>query len=476
MSGTVRPWEFNVGQRVYSVAEFTAELKDLLQDEFPDIKISGEISGARRYPSGHWYFTLKDSKAQISCVCFRREARYLRTEPQHGMEVVARGRVSVFAKQGKYQFYVKALEPRGLGKLQAEYERLKKKLEAEGLFDEGRKRKLPPLPQRIGIVTSPKGAVIADMLRVLGRRFPGLRIKLFPVAVQGRTAGTEIAKGVRYFSDRPWADVVIVGRGGGSLEDLWAFNEEVVARAIAASSVPVVSAVGHQTDFTISDFVADLRAATPSAAAELVVPQALGIAQLLIETEQRASTAMSLRLERLKTRMLQASMERAARLVGRKVDAAWQDLETVADSLIEIQLERSASARERLDHTERRLKDLDLRLRLARQAEGLSSASQRLQPAMTRRLDLAGAGLSSATQRLVPAVRRKLDLAGARIESLEGGLRALSPIAILERGYAIVRTRDGTPVRETGQVAPGDLVGVTLHRGRLTARVEHVEE
>ena len=476
MSGIVRPWKFSVGQRVYSVAEFTAELKHLLEGEYPDVKISGEISGARRYPSGHWYFTLKDSKAQISCVCFRREARYLRTDPEHGMEVVARGRIGVYPKQGKYQFYVKALEPKGVGKLQVEYERLKRKLEAEGLFDEGRKRELPPHPQRVGIVTSPKGAAIADMLRVLQRRFPGLWIRLFPVAVQGRKAGGEIAAGVRYFSDRPWADVLIVGRGGGSLEDLWAFNAEAVARAIAASSVPVVSAVGHQTDFTISDFVADLRAATPSAAAELVVPEASGILQLLGDTEQRASTAMSLRLERLKTRMLRAGMERAERSVGRKIDAAWQDLETVSDSLVELQQARTASAGARLERAERRLKDLDLRLRLERQAKRRSNATQRLLPALTRRLDLAGAGLSSASQRLVPAVRGALDRAGARIESLESGLRALSPVAILERGYAIVQTRDGAPVRESGQVARGDLVGVRLHQGRLTARVERIEE
>ena len=245
--------------KVYSVGDLTAEIKGTLDKEYSDVKVSGEVSGAKHSPRGHWYFTLKDKRAEISCVCFRGRAQYLRTKPTDGLAVVARGNVSVYERQGKYQLYVASLEPQGVGALQQEFERLKAKLEAEGLFDPKRKRALPFMPSRIGLVTSATGAVIADMLTVLKRRFPGLSIRLFPVSVQGAGAGEEIAEGLRFFSEQPWAEIVIVGRGGGSLEDLWAFNEEVVARAIAASSIPVVSAVGHETDFTIADFVADRR-------------------------------------------------------------------------------------------------------------------------------------------------------------------------------------------------------------------------
>ncbi len=453
MSGFASPPGFGAQQRVYTVAEFTAELKELLAEEYPDVKVSGEISNARRYPSGHWYFTLKDRNAQISCVCFRRDALYLRTKPEDGLAVIARGRVSVYERQGKYQLYVEALEPQGVGTLQLKFERLKAKLQEQGLFDEQRKRALPVLPRRIGIVTSPSGAVIADMLRIMERRFPGLWIKLYPVRVQGRGAAAEIAAGIRFFSEHRWADVVVVGRGGGSLEDLWAFNEEAVARAVAASAIPVVSAVGHQTDFTISDFVADLRAATPSAAAELVVPEALGLLQAFRDLEERTAKAMKLRVARLRTRVLETSMERAARTVGGRIDDAWQAVDTAARGMNRSQESRIRRARRRLERTERKLAALDLRLRLARQSERLGAASQRLSPAM----------------------RRKLDRGSSRLASLDGSLRALSPVAILGRGYAIVQTRGGSPVRETGQVAEGDLLAVRLHRGRLGARVENIE-
>ena len=453
MSGFTTPLDFGARQRVYTVAEFTAELKELLNEEYPDVKVSGEISNARRYPSGHWYFTLKDRKAQISCVCFRRDALYLKSKPEDGLAVVARGRVSVYERQGKYQLYVEALEPRGVGALQLKFERLKAKLQEQGLFDQERKRALPVLPRRIGIVTSPSGAVIADMLRIMERRFPGLWIKLYPVRVQGRGAAAEIAAGIRFFSERPWAEVVIVGRGGGSLEDLWAFNEEIVARAIAASEVPMVSAVGHQTDFTIADFVADLRAATPSAAAELVVPEARGLLQAFRDAEERSAKAMSLRLARLRTRVLETSMERAARTVESRIDDAWQALDAAVRGLSESQERRIRRARERLDRSELQLAALDLRVRLARQSERLSTISQRL----------------------LPALRRTLDGRASRLASLDGSLRALSPVAILERGYAIVQTCSGSAVRETWQVAEGDLLAVRLHKGRLAARVEDIE-
>ena len=438
---------------VYSVTELTSQLKRLLQREYPSIRVSGEISNARRYPSGHWYFTLKDDKARISCVCFRRDAAYLRAEPADGLAVVAHGRLGVYEARGQYQLVVDAMEGEGQGALQRRFERLKAKLEREGLFDEERKRALPRMPRRIGIVTSPRGAVIADMLRILERRFPGLRIRIYPVRVQGRGAAREIAQGLRNFSETQWAETVIVGRGGGSLEDLWAFNEEIVARAISESSVPVVSAVGHQTDFTIADFVADLRAATPSAAAELVVPE-LGLElKGLHDAAGRAASAMRLRLARHRQRLADASMDRAARAVERRIDDAEQAMDNALQGLVGHWAIRARGARDRLERLEARLSALDLRVRLARQAQRLASATQRLAPAMSKTL---ARGTS-------------------RLQELHRALHALSPVAILARGYAIVLTREGSPLVESGQVSVGDPLGVKLHRGRLEARVERVE-
>ena len=440
--------------RVYSVTSLTATLKKLLVGNFPDVKVEGEVSNARHYRSGHWYFTLKDENAEISCVCFRQDALYLRAKPRDGQAVVARGRISVYEKKGAYQLYVNALEELGAGALQERFERLKARLSAEGLFDEGRKRPLPPLPRRIGIVTSPSGAVIADMLKVLERRYRGLKIRLFPTAVQGEGAAKQIADGLRFFSERPWADVVIVGRGGGSLEDLWPFNEEVVARAIAASDVPVVSAVGHQTDFTIADFVADLRAPTPSAAAELVVPEAEAILQTLAGSEGRLARAMQARLARLKARVLESSLHRAARHVEHRVGQAGQRLDDSSQRLHEAERIRLSALRTRLEQADRKLAGLDLRVRLARR-------SQRV---------------SEVTQRLFPALRRVLDQRAHRLDSLQVRLHGLSPVAILERGYAIVQDTDGIAIRGAGQVEVGDPLTVRLHKGRLGVRVEDADE
>src|SRR6202140_4623706 len=258
-------------RKTFTVAELSARIRDLLGSEFDDVWVAGEISGCKMATSGHCYFTLKDQEAQVRCVCFRTSLRYLKFKPQDGVAVLARGRIDVYEARGEYQLLVEALEPQGHGALQFAFEQLKKKLAAEGLFEAGRKREIPRLPRRIGIVTSPTGAVIGDITQILSRRFPGLHIRLYPALVQGEGSVEAVVRGLEYFSSSKWPDVVIVARGGGSLEDLWTFNEEAVARAIAACSVPVISAVGHATDYTIADFVADLRAPTPSAAAEMVV-------------------------------------------------------------------------------------------------------------------------------------------------------------------------------------------------------------
>src|ERR1700684_982485 len=257
-------------RKTFTVAELNARIRGLLGDEFDDVWVAGEISGSKNATSGHCYFTLKDHDAQLKCVCFRQSLRYLKVKPRDGMAVLARGHIDVYEARGEYQLLVEAIEPQGHGALQFAFEQLKKKLAAEGLFDPARKRPIPRLPQRIGIVTSPSGAVVRDITEILSRRFPGLHLRIYPALVQGEGAVEAVCRAIEYFSNSGWAEVVIVARGGGSLEDLWTFNEERVARAIVKSSVPVISAIGHETDFTIADFVADLRAPTPSAAAELL--------------------------------------------------------------------------------------------------------------------------------------------------------------------------------------------------------------
>src|SRR5216683_1505394 len=264
--------QFGPERSVLTVSELNFFIRGLLDREFSDVWVSGEISGVKHAASGHYYFTLKDAEAQLRCVCFRSTARYLKFKPQDGAAVLARGRIDVYEARGEYQLQVEALEVQGHGALQFAFEQLKKKLAAEGLFAQARKRPLPRFPARIGIVTSQRGAVISDMIHVLARRFPGLHVRIYPAQVQGPGSIEEVCRAIQFFSRGGWAEVIIVARGGGSLEDLWTFNEEAVARAIVASAPPVISAIGHETDFTIADFVADLRAPTPSAAAEIVVP------------------------------------------------------------------------------------------------------------------------------------------------------------------------------------------------------------
>src|SRR5580698_7041496 len=290
----------------YSVSELTGAIRGLLTDHFTDIWVAGEISGTRVPASGHYYFTLKDEAAQLKAVCYKMTARYLKFKPQDGIAVLARGRIDMYDARGEVQFVVEAIEPQGHGALQLAFEQLKKKLAAEGLFDASRKRPLPALPERIGIVTSPTGAVIRDILQILDRRFPGRHIRIYPAQVQGEGSVEQVTAGIEYFSRSGWAEVVIVARGGGSIEDLWTFNVERVARAIAECSVPVISAIGHETDFTIADFVADLRAPTPSAAAELVIctRQSLedraGAAEIKLRQSMRLSIAlMARRLHRI---------------------------------------------------------------------------------------------------------------------------------------------------------------------------------
>ncbi|MBI3540834.1 MAG: exodeoxyribonuclease VII large subunit [Deltaproteobacteria bacterium] len=286
--------------KIYSVSEISREIKGLLEENFSDLWIGGEISNFRPASSGHYYFSLKDEKSQIRAVMFRGSNQLLKFQLENGLSVVCYGRISVYEPRGEYQVIVEMMEPKGIGSLQLAFEQLKKKLEAEGLFEASRKREIPFLPRKIGIVTSPTGAVIRDMIHVLTRRFPNIQILLNPVLVQGEGAAGEIAKAIEELNEHNDIDILIVGRGGGSMEDLWAFNEEVVARAIAASRIPVISAVGHETDFTIADFVADLRAPTPSAAAELAVPVKRDLLATVIEHQGRLLQAIEQRFENLR--------------------------------------------------------------------------------------------------------------------------------------------------------------------------------
>src|SRR5580704_15581195 len=289
-------FDLQPARRVWKVSELTGQIAAILEGSFEQVWIEGEVSNYRPAQSGHLYFTLKDSRSQIRCVCFRDQARSLKFRPEDGLQVTVRGSIGVYEPRGEYQVYVSHIEPVGAGALQLAFEQLKKKLQAEGLFDESRKKPLPVLPFCIGVVTSPTGAAIRDILRVLKRRFANARVQIFPVKVQGDGAAAEIAAAIKYFNRANVAEVLIVARGGGSIEDLWAFNEEPVARAIAASEIPVITGVGHETDFTIADFAADLRAPTPSAAAELITEQQHKVEERLQQLAQRLERACRYKL------------------------------------------------------------------------------------------------------------------------------------------------------------------------------------
>ncbi len=438
--------DWSLQRRSYTVSELTADMRAALAAEFSDIWVAGEISGAKLPPSGHYYFTLKDEAAQIRCVCYKTTARYLKFKPQDGVAVLARGRIDVYEGRGEVQLVVEALEPQGHGALQLAFEQLKRKLAAEGLFDAARKRPLPSLPERIGIVTSPSGAVIRDMLHVLERRCPGRHIRLYPAQVQGEGAAEQIAAGIEYFGASGWPEVVIVARGGGSLEDLWAFNEERVARAIAASPIPVVSAVGHETDFTIADFAADLRAPTPSAAAELVVCTRQSLLDALAGAGARLRQAARLTLA-LRARQFHSVAIDPARL-HRTLGRRMQRIDELEYALRDAVRRVVNSGKRSLDAIAARLVQRDVRLQFA-------EARRRLE---------------TQESRLTQAIRRRVAGAGGSLLPLTAHLTQLSPLKILERGYAIVE-RDGTIVKSPADAPVGSDVRVRLAAGELAARI-----
>jgi exodeoxyribonuclease VII large subunit len=421
----------SAGRAVLTVSELTRRLQEVLEERFPAVWVEGEISNFRLYGSGHAYFTLKDAESQIRAVLFRNRGRRIKFEPADGLHVIAFGGIEVYAQRGEYQMVVELLEPKGLGALQLAFEQLKARLSAEGLFDQARKRELPRFPRKIGIVTSTSGAAIRDMLRVIGRRFGELHIVIAPCRVQGEGAAEEIAQGVRDLNALGGVDVIIVGRGGGSLEDLWAFNEEMVARAIAGSKVPVISAVGHEVDFTIADFVADLRAPTPSAAAELVVREKQAVVDSLGQLRAR--------LERQAARPL--------RDLERRVDELTARLRREMRSEL-------GRANHRVVLATRALRASDPVARVARDRHRLENLQSRLLTSLSRRCDRARYGLQTAV----------------------GRLDSLSPLKVLGRGYSLTRTATGEIVHSPDQVRFGDAIRVLLHRGSLDARVTDTRE
>jgi exodeoxyribonuclease VII large subunit len=435
-------------RRVYTVSELNAGIRAALEAGFSDVWVSGEISGLKLAASGHYYFTLKERDAQVKCVAFRSAHRFWKFKPQDGLAVLARGRIDVYEVRGEYQLLVEILEPQGAGALQLAFEQLKKKLAAEGLFAAERKRELPRFPRRVGIVTSRQGAAVRDIVQILTRRFPGLHIRLYPARVQGEGSVEDVCRGIEYFSRTKWPDVLIVGRGGGSLEDLWTFNEEAVARAISGCQVPVVSAVGHETDLTIADLVADLRAPTPSAAAEIVAPELEDVLRRLDTTRGRAVQFVRYRMAMLERRFRQQGIDRARALLQRRIGRGLQRIDELDYGLRE-RVRASLDARERLRRTlESRVRGFDVRPRLA-------SDQRRMEAAHRAALE---------------AIRRKSERRRAALGELRVKLEQLSPLRILERGYAIVSNEQGI-VKDAAAAPPESRIHVRLANGQLDARV-----
>jgi exodeoxyribonuclease VII large subunit len=436
-------------RRVFRVSELSAAVQSLFEAEFRGIWVAGEISGCRLLPSGHYYFCLKDEESQLKCALFRSAARLVKFRPQDGLAVIARGNLEVYEARGEYQLIVELLQPQGAGALQLAFQELKKKLAAEGLFDAVRKRPLPKLPRRIGVVTSPAGAAIRDILHVLERRFQGLHVRLFPAQVQGDGSIEQVCEGLRYFSENGWAEVVILARGGGSLEDLWTFNEEPIARAIAACRVPIISAIGHETDFTIADFVADLRAPTPSAAAELVVCTRESLIDQLEACRAKATRAIRYRLLVSSRDLHQRGADRALMFVQRMLTKRAQHMDDLDSRLRWYQQRRLEDCRKRFVGLTGWLEATDLRLRFARNRR----VYERLQ------------------ERLANSIRDRLWEARRRHESLRAHLTQLSPLSVLGRGYAIVENAHKRILRSAAEVSTGEQLSIRLHRGEVAAIV-----
>ncbi len=419
--------------KVYSVSEITRLVKLELETAFPSLWVEGEISNFKRAESGHFYFSLKDGQCQLQAVMWRSEAHQVKFDIKDGLKVICRGRITVYEVRGQYQLITDLIEPKGKGALQLAFEQLKEKLRAEGLFDPQHKKKLPLLPKTVGVVTSPRGAAIIDILRTLERRFARLRILIYPVKVQGEGAADEIVEGIQYLGRQPGLDVIIVGRGGGSIEDLWAFNEEKVARAIFRCPVPIISAVGHEIDFTISDFVADIRASTPSAAAEIVIEKE----QALVD---RVET-----LHKILTRDMRFLLQEQKQLVTNL--SHHRIFQNFRLKLLNLE--------QRVDELEERARDV-LRRRKTFLAE--SRAAVRL-----------------SEEKMSGHVRRLLQELLSRWERLSTRLHDISPLNILKKGYTLCWRDRFRLIRQVDEVKTGQDVAVSFYKGYFTCRVDSVD-
>ncbi|MFK0668394.1 exodeoxyribonuclease VII large subunit [Aeromonas salmonicida] len=439
-------------QQVFTVTRLNSAVRMILEQDLGLVWLTGELSNLAMPSSGHWYFSLKDLGAQVRCAMFKGNNRRVAFRPQDGMQVLVQARVSLYEPRGDYQLIIESMQPAGDGVLALRFEELKRRLGAEGLFDEGRKRPLPREPRAVGLVTSATGAALHDMLTVLKRRAPDLPIFIYPTQVQGSAAIGQIVAAIALANRRAEVDVLIVGRGGGSLEDLWCFNEEVVARAIANSAIPVISAVGHEVDVTISDFAADLRAPTPSAAAELVAPDQSARAQRIAHLWQRLVQAMNRH---------QTAARHGFVLLQKRLDH--QDpkrrLEQQSQRLDELSARLQQLLNQRLHQGERRLANLELRLQ--------AKSPERLLAAGKRRHQL-------AQERLHALIAKRQDQASHRLAMLTARLDGVSPLATLGRGYSITRTQSGDVINRAAQVNAGQTLVTTLAEGHLQVRVEEV--
>jgi exodeoxyribonuclease VII large subunit len=449
--GGMSQLQFNLmpERRAFTVTELTAKIRDLFARNFTDIWVTGEISNCHEAQSGHIYCTLKDERSQVKCVCFKNQLRTMKFRPEDGLHVTVRGSISVYESRGEYQIYVETIEPVGLGALQLAFEQLKKRLDAEGLFSAGRKKPLPLLPSRIGLITSPRGAAVRDVVRILRRRFSNVHLTLYPVRVQGDGASTEIVRAVQFFNRQKMVDVLIIARGGGSLEDLWAFNEEEVVRAIAASEIPIISGIGHETDFTIADFVADVRASTPSAAAELVVQTRREFDKHIRDLRDALNEQMRYRILVLIRRVHELSGRRGFRRPLDLLRQQRQRADELTSRLAHGLRANVQNSRRRFTTTHLRIVSFDFRMKIA---------------ALRLRLEKRSSDLGARAERLLRAKRERLDR--LRLQPEER-----SPLRVLERGYAIATNAAGQVLRDATQVAAGDTVNIRLHRGRLTTEV-----
>jgi exodeoxyribonuclease VII large subunit len=437
-------------RRIWRVADLVSAVRTTVERGYTDVWVEGEISNFRPAESGHLYFTLKDGDAQLRIVMFRSQARLLRFRPESGMQVIARGRVTIYDARGELQLSAEFLEPVGAGALQVAFEQLKARLAQEGLFDATKRKPIPPLPRRIGLVTSRGGAALQDMLNILARRHENVGIQIYPAQVQGETAAAEVAAGIKYFNRAKSVDVIIIARGGGSIEDLAAFNDESLARTIAASSLPVISAVGHETDFTIADFVADLRAPTPSAAAELVIESKHRLTEHLAHLHQRLGRATRYRLLMASKNLQELATHGAFARVQDLMRRREQRLDELANRLAVSYRTLLHDYSRRLDLAAARVRHFDFR----------------------RSLAVVRSELDARTEAVVHAFRSELARRRSRIERLAAQLDALSPVRILERGYALVFDEKGALVKDVAQLTSGSEISARVARGTFTAGVK----